>query len=313
MEQRELEDWIEARLDEDYTEDEIRTVLQEKDVSPRKVRRAFRRLEGGSRRRPSPSPRKGQDSGDRTPGKEEKDDGTGKAGSGDLQELQGDQPPQQDTPEGEEGSEEVPGSMESGRDWDDIDDIDDVTPRDSPHDQSGSSGPDEQLSGQEMPEEPDSGEVDMTGNEAVAQQESSGAGDQAGLMKRAGALLVDSLAIAAVWTALFAVAFFTGLTQTSDAVFTVFQLLLFLLMIGYFVVLEARDGQTLGKRLMSIKVVGDDGSEIGYRESAIRNLLRVVDGFPIVVPYAPAIGLIYTREDGKRLGDIAADTTVVRE
>lgn len=85
----------------------------------------------------------------------------------------------------------------------------------------------------------------------------------------------------------------------------VFGLLFFL----YFVILEAEKGQTIGKMITGIKVTKTDGSEIGYKESLIRNILRIVDG---VALYLVGAIVIAVSEENQRVGDLAAGT-VIRE
>lgn len=69
------------------------------------------------------------------------------------------------------------------------------------------------------------------------------------------------------------------------------------------------DGQTIGKRIMKIKVIKIDGYQAGFGDYLIRWLLRLVDmgiGFGIV-------GLISMLVNNKtqRLGDITAGTAVI--
>jgi uncharacterized RDD family membrane protein YckC len=53
----------------------------------------------------------------------------------------------------------------------------------------------------------------------------------------------------------------------------------------YFTLLEGHDGQTVGKMAVKIKVVKEaDGSPIDYGESAVRMILRVIDGL-FCIPY----------------------------
>lgn len=78
---------------------------------------------------------------------------------------------------------------------------------------------------------------------------------------------------------------------------------------GYFIVLEWLFGQTIGKRITGVVVVSRDGSPITFRQSLIRNLLRVIDSF---LSYALALVVMLMNEDRQRVGDLVADTLVVR-
>lgn len=77
----------------------------------------------------------------------------------------------------------------------------------------------------------------------------------------------------------------------------------------YFIGLEARSGQTVGKRLAGIAVVTVDGGAIDLRASVVRNVLRIVDW---VVFYALGAVLIVLSDRNQRLGDRVASTVVVR-
>ena len=77
----------------------------------------------------------------------------------------------------------------------------------------------------------------------------------------------------------------------------------------YHVLLEGGVGQTVGKRLLGIAVVREDGGPCTYRAALIRTLYRFVDWFPA----AYGVGLLSMVLDGRcrRLGDRAAGTVVV--
>ena len=70
-----------------------------------------------------------------------------------------------------------------------------------------------------------------------------------------------------------------------------------------------KDGQTIGKRLFSIKVVHDDLTPIRFSASLTRNLLRAAD----FMPFFYVFGMIAAVFSGKfqRLGDLAAGTVVI--
>jgi uncharacterized RDD family membrane protein YckC len=79
--------------------------------------------------------------------------------------------------------------------------------------------------------------------------------------------------------------------------------------VGYYVVCEAATGATLGKRMVGIRVVDEDGDRLTLGASVIRNLLRLVDAL-----FFYLIGFLFavTSSRGQRLGDRAAHTIVVR-
>jgi uncharacterized RDD family membrane protein YckC len=82
-----------------------------------------------------------------------------------------------------------------------------------------------------------------------------------------------------------------------------------LLGLGYYVVCEAATGATLGKRMVGIHVIGEDGEDLTFGAAVVRNLLRLVDCL-----FFYLVGAIFalTSQQGQRLGDRAAHTLVVR-
>jgi len=81
------------------------------------------------------------------------------------------------------------------------------------------------------------------------------------------------------------------------------------LSLAYYVVLEALTGRTLGKMIMGLEVVRLDGEPYGLTACLIRNVLRIIDGLPVLY----LVGLISVAVTSKkqRLGDLAAGTLVV--
>ena len=88
-------------------------------------------------------------------------------------------------------------------------------------------------------------------------------------------------------------------------------LLYFIIVLAYYILLEGYLGQTVGKMLLGIKVVREDaGGAPGLRAATIRTLLRIIDGFFF---YAVAFVSVLVSSKNQRLGDMAANTLVVRK
>lgn len=68
-------------------------------------------------------------------------------------------------------------------------------------------------------------------------------------------------------------------------------------------------GQTIGKRVMQLRVVDADGLTLQPAQVVIRNLLRPVDSFPAAYLLG-GVALLLSRR-GQRLGDLAASTVVI--
>jgi uncharacterized RDD family membrane protein YckC len=89
-----------------------------------------------------------------------------------------------------------------------------------------------------------------------------------------------------------------------------YMLALFLVFWAYPIVCEGLfDGQTPGKRALDLRVVGIDGTPVGWLASCVRNLMRTVD----MLPFGYACGLVAGLADpwGRRLGDLVAGPLVI--
>jgi len=87
-----------------------------------------------------------------------------------------------------------------------------------------------------------------------------------------------------------------------------FWALSLVLWLVYFTYMEGSSGQTLGKRLLRIKVVKENGKPLTYVDAFVRTLLRIVDG---MVAYLIGFIVIIASEKKQRVGDMAAGTIVV--
>jgi hypothetical protein len=82
-------------------------------------------------------------------------------------------------------------------------------------------------------------------------------------------------------------------------------------MLGYSIYCEwFWRGQSLGKRMMRLRVVDAQGLRLKFSQIVIRNLLRFVDMLPLLYLVGGVACLISRR--AQRLGDLAANTIVVR-
>ena len=88
-------------------------------------------------------------------------------------------------------------------------------------------------------------------------------------------------------------------------------ILVFALLWGYYMVFEVTtNGQSPGKRALGLRVIKDGGYPIGFADSAIRNLVRVVDFLPFF--YGAGLLTMLLNSNWQRLGDLAAGTLVVK-
>ena len=86
--------------------------------------------------------------------------------------------------------------------------------------------------------------------------------------------------------------------------------LFFLLTFAYYFGTELVWAQTLGKRVMKLRVVRDDGTRAPAGPVFIRNFVRLFDWLPSLY-LVGVITLVATGERRARLGDLAAKTKVV--
>ena len=100
-----------------------------------------------------------------------------------------------------------------------------------------------------------------------------------------------------------------GLSVVSRTAGWGFGLLSFIIFLAYFTYLEGSKGQTIGKMVTKIKVVGEDGEMINMNQAFTRNILRVIDG---LLAYLIGAILIWRSDKKQRLGDRIAKTVVIK-
>ena len=133
----------------------------------------------------------------------------------------------------------------------------------------------------------------------------------AGPITRALGYLVDLATVMALVSLLrFVILFASAVSPDLGGAASV--LMNFIFMFGYATVAELLfNGQTLGKRVMGIRVMDERGLRLRPGQVLIRNLVRVLD----FLPFGYGIGGIFCLFSSRcqRLGDLAAGTIVVRE
>ncbi len=133
----------------------------------------------------------------------------------------------------------------------------------------------------------------------------------AGPMTRFLALGID-LCVTLAFNTILSAVLKLGMAVSPDVFEGLLMLLTVVFHFGYGMLMEwFFRGQTLGKRLLGIRVVDVQGLRLAFSQVLIRNLFRVVD----ILPGFYLVGGVAMLLNGRyqRLGDLAANTIVVRE
>lgn len=149
----------------------------------------------------------------------------------------------------------------------------------------------------------------------------------AGLMSRFLALLIDTVLSLIITYAMFIVVLLlsallsiggsavagAGVGQQLFGVGIAAQFVIwFLVDWGYMVLLEtAWSGQTVGKKVMGLRVIQDTGVRVGVYQSLLRNLVRPLDKLPVFY-FVGGVAALFSSTQ-QRVGDLLAGTIVVRE
>ena len=148
----------------------------------------------------------------------------------------------------------------------------------------------------------------------------------AGPFRRAGAFLLDSLILGLFVFILMILVAFMQMGGGGGMGFVLF--FVFFVRWAYFIVLEAwRNGQTIGKKIVGIRVATTDGKPVSFMQAVVRNLLRDADLFPLVplsffnsdinqdmflIPTGLLAVVVMTMSrQFQRLGDLVSGTMVI--
>ncbi len=143
----------------------------------------------------------------------------------------------------------------------------------------------------------------------------------AGRGRRLGAAVIDTIIMIVVGV-IPVVMFMGGWSKYMEAAAagsymltlgsSIFGFVIYLLVNGYFL---AKDGQSIGKKMLGIKIVRTDGNAVDFVRIITRRLLPVqaLNLIPVVGPLLALVDtLLIFRQSKKCLHDDIADTVVIR-
>lgn len=135
----------------------------------------------------------------------------------------------------------------------------------------------------------------------------------AGLGSRVAAAVIDACIRGVLYIAIFWVlAQLADLLELGTLMIAIYIPVIFLVETGYDILFETlSSGQTPGKRMNGLRVLRADGGPVELRTSAVRNILRIVDG--IATGFIAGTLSVLISPKNQRLGDLAAGTVVVRD
>ncbi|MFC6974310.1 RDD family protein [Halomicroarcula sp. GCM10025709] len=123
---------------------------------------------------------------------------------------------------------------------------------------------------------------------------------------RVGAFFVDSILMGLLWLPVIVAGAALG-----DIGSLVLMFIGLAVTLVYGFLLEGLYGYTPGKYLLGLVVIKSDGSNCTIGASVLRNLLWIVDSFPTFNLVA-MVSILLT-DDNQRVGDLVADTVVVKQ
>lgn len=133
----------------------------------------------------------------------------------------------------------------------------------------------------------------------------------AGPVRRCLAMVLDLFCISVIMTTFGYLVRVLSLAG-QDAAGALYYLLFFVVSTGYAIALEWRwRGQTVGKRIMRLRVMDAEGLRLRPSQVILRNLLRPVDSLPVLYLLGGAV--MFFNQRRQRLGDLAANTVVIVE
>ena len=133
----------------------------------------------------------------------------------------------------------------------------------------------------------------------------------AGLGERLGAYFIDLALFIAIFLVYLLIMAWTGLIAQSE-VFNLVMTVIYLVGYGFYDLLceVFMNGQSIGKRLLKIKVISLDGAQPSIGQYFIRWIFRLVD-IGLTSGIAALVSVAIT-DNKQRIGDLVAGTTVIK-
>lgn len=133
------------------------------------------------------------------------------------------------------------------------------------------------------------------------------------------AFLIDMVLLMTLSGVLLVIMIFLTLTIPNHDIFSPeltsgIWIILTIIIILFYLILMEKNGKTIGKIVMRLRVVTEDNQKaISYQQSILRNLFLVADMIPFIIP--GLLGLIVSVKSDKkqRIGDMVAGTIVIRD
>ena len=133
--------------------------------------------------------------------------------------------------------------------------------------------------------------------------------EPAGAGSRFLAITIDALIISGIATTIFGIVIKLLPRGVAMAIFVTVN---FFLTWAWHLWFETRkQGRTPGKRILKIRVIDARGLPVSLHQSLVRNITRVLDFIPVF--YGVGAIALMASPSRRRLGDILADTLVVRD
>lgn len=137
--------------------------------------------------------------------------------------------------------------------------------------------------------------------------------EKAGFFIRFVAYMIDSIVLSIVLWIIIAISIAGSLTMMDNqtlvlAINLISGAIIFIVYFGYFIYFYGTSGQTLGKKMLRIKVVSTNGTPLTYKKGLLRIIGYIIASIPIYIGF---IWMLFDK-DKQNWEDKIANTYVVK-